>query len=293
MSGKSYANFGSVLKGILLLSLLALLGGCASIERLAIPNSDLISTSFTQSGTQDPLSHEHWNRFLGLYAQTDPDGVVRVNYGSVSDTDHKNLKGYIANLSAVDTTVLSKNAQLAYWANLYNAATVDVILDHYPVESIRDIRDSPFDLGPWENKRLSLRGRPMSLHDIEHGVVRAVWRDTPEIHYILNCASTGCPNLPQTAYSADTVEDAMRNAAAAYVNDPVRGVNVSPRGRLKVSKIYAWYRDDFGSSDEALLDHLRRYAEPDLRAQLELARSIGSYFYDWSLNDASIKESIH
>ncbi|MDP5071060.1 MAG: DUF547 domain-containing protein [Congregibacter sp.] len=269
---------------ILLAALLLLLGGCASVERLAIPDKILLSTNFAQSGTEDSVSHATLSRFLGLYTRKDDQGVVRLDYASVSTAEHRQLKAYIAGLVKVDTRVLTRNAQLAYWANLYNAVTADVVLDHYPVESIRNIKDGAFDLGPWEEKRLMLHGRPTSLHDIEHGIVRALWRDTPEIHYILNCASIGCPNLPQSAYSGDSIQRVMQEAAMAFVNDPHRGVSID-NNRLRISKIYSWYRPDFGGSDESILEHLRRYAKPDLSAQLTQCHSVNGYFYDWSLND--------
>jgi len=278
----------TVLQAALLSAMLAVLEGCTSIERIAIPKNVLISSDFIQSGTKDFVSHESWSQFLSLYTQKDRQGLVRVDYSSVLPADQAKLKAYIARLENVDTKPLSSNAQLAYWANLYNATTVDVILDHYPVDSIRQIKDGVFDLGPWEDKRLTINARPTSLHDIEHGIVRAVWSSTPEIHYILNCASAGCPNLPQTAFTGDSIENAMREAATVHINDPNRGVRVGPSGHLSISKIYAWYRGDFGNSDANVLRHLSKYAKPDLRAQLKNATSIDGYFYDWSLNDTTL-----
>lgn len=276
-----------MLRTAFLSAILLLMGGCTSIERLAIPKKVLISTDFAQNGSEDSVSHATWSQFLKLYTQTNAQGVVLLDYSSVLTVDHNKLKAYIARLEQVDTKPLTKNAQLAHWANLYNATTVNVILDNYPVNSIRHIKDRVFDLGPWEDKRLTINERPTSLHDIEHGIVRAAWSNTPEVHYILNCASTGCPNLSQMALTGDNIENAMHEAATAHINDPNRGVRLGLNGRLSISKIYAWYRGDFGNSDEAVLRHLRKYAKPQLRAQLENARTIDGYFYDWSLNDVT------
>lgn len=261
-----------------------LLVGCASLERLAIPESALIDTALQETGFTESINHAAWNKFLKENTTTDNQGVVRVAYKDVSPIDHQNLKNYIQMLASIDTKALSRNAQLAYWANLYNAQTVDVILDHYPVSSIRKIKDGFFDLGPWDNKRLNIAGKKLSLHDIEHGIVRPLWQDTPEVHYLLNCAAAGCPNLSLQAFQADTIENVMRNAATDYVNNS-RGVVVFDDGSIAVSKIYSWYIDDFGGSQQSILDHINQYAGKDLKEKLFGTKLIQQYFYDWSLND--------
>jgi hypothetical protein len=268
-----------------LLAATLVLGGCVVIERLAIPDKKLIDPKLGQSGAEDMISHASWDAFLQAYSAADSQGVVRINYAAVSPEHRESLKRYIAQLSTVALKSLTKDAQLAYWANLYNAATVDVILDHYPVSSIRKVKDGLLDIGPWGEKRLTLNGRPTSLHDIEHGIVRPLWSDTPEIHYILNCGAVGCPNLAQQAYTGDNVQNLMRQAASAYVNDPQRGVRMRDDGTLTLSKIYAWYRGDFGGSDAGILEHLRVYAAPTLKARLDADAVIRGYSYDWSLND--------
>ncbi|MFK7831284.1 MAG: DUF547 domain-containing protein [Congregibacter sp.] len=266
-------------------SMLLLSGGCGFIERLAIPDKKLIAKSLAQSGSESSVDHTAWDRFLQRYTLIDSEGVVRVDYASVTSASHKSLKDYIAELSAVDPARLTKNAQLAYWANLYNVKTVDVILDHYPVATIRNVKDGVFDLGPWEEKRLVVSELPLSLHDIEHGIVRPIWSTTPEVHYILNCAALGCPNLPQKAFTAHNVQELMRQAAVVYVNDAQRGVLTDDAGRVTLSKIYSWYRDDFGGSDASILNHLRSYAAPGLKSRLEGTEKIHEYTYNWSLND--------
>ncbi len=272
----------------LLFSLLCLLAmtACASIERIAIPKSNLADPSFQSAGKVAKVDHRAWDKFLKVHTIKDDVGIVRVKYGDVTSAQKQTLKKYLKALSAVDHTKLSKDAQLAYWANLYNAQTVDVILDNYPVESIRKIKDRPLDLGPWEDKRLTVNGKELSLHDIEHGIVRPLWNDEPRIHYILNCAAAGCPNLAQKAYTAQNIQQSLHGAAIAYVNDP-RGITVLPNGQIQASKIYSWYKGDFGGSNEAILDHIRKYADADLKAALKNKKRIAKYEYDWSLNDAA------
>lgn len=264
----------------------AAFAGCTSIERLAIPNARTIEADWTASAGAADVSHLAFSEFLARYATSDGDGVVRIAYGAVSGADATTLNAYLDTLQAVDPSTLTREGQLAYWINLYNAKTVSVILEHYPVRSIRAIRIHPIDPGPWDEARLYVTGRPLSLHDIEHGVLRPNWPEAPEIHYLLNCAAVGCPNLGLAAYTAENVGDALEQGARRYVNDP-RGVALQDDGKLRVSKIYAWYREDFGGSDAAVLDHLRRYAEPALRSRLAESTRIDGYVYDWALNDAS------
>ena len=262
------------------------LTACASVERIAIPKSKLADPSFQTAGQVAKVNHATWNRFLKANTVKDNAGIVRVKYADVTPAQKQGLKQYIKKLSSTDHTKLSKDAQLAYWANLYNAQTVDVILDNYPVESIRKIKDRPLDLGPWEDKRLNVNGKELSLHDIEHGIVRPLWNDEPRIHYILNCAAAGCPNLAQKAYTAQNVQQSLHDAAIAYVNDP-RGVTVLSNGQIQASKIYSWYKGDFGGSNEAILNHIRKYADDDLKAALKNKKRIAKYEYDWSLNDVA------
>ncbi len=259
------------------------LSACASLERLAIPDNSLTRPDLQGSGAVTRLDHGLWDSFLKDNTRKDSAGVVRVGYAQINDRQHADLKRYIRMLVTADATSLTKEAQLAYWVNLYNALTVDVILDHYPVASIRDIKGKGFDLGPWEDKRLLIKGVPTSLHDIEHGIIRPLWPDVPEIHYVLNCAAVGCPNLGQRAYTAQNITPALKAAAKSYVNDP-RGVRVNENGQVTASKIYSWYVDDFGGSEAAVLAHIQQYASPELATALAGKTGIQRYEYDWSLN---------
>ena len=162
---------------------------------------------------------------------------------------------------------LPRNEAFAYWANLYNAITLQVILDRFPVHSIRDIKsDGLFDpkayIGPWRTKRVTVEGKQLSLDDIEHEIMRPTFKD-PRVHYSVNCASFGCPNLPAKAWNAATLDADLDAAARDFINHP-RGVAVLAGGKLKVSSIYKWFRDDFGADDAAVIAHLKKYAKPEL-----------------------------
>jgi hypothetical protein len=251
----------------------------------AAPSADL----WPRWQRHDPASaatvdHSAWDRFLARYVQTGADGVNRVGYGRVAAADRSALSAYVANLTAVDVDALARREQLAFWINLYNALTVRVILDHYPVDSIQKINISPgfFAVGPWGKQLVTVAGEALSLDDIEHRILRPIWRD-PRVHYAVNCASIGCPNLRRGAYTGANVETALDEAARAYVNHP-RGAAFEREG-LFVSAIYKWFIDDFGGTSAAVLAHLRRYADPPLAARLASVRDIAGHRYDWALND--------
>ena len=228
------------------------------------------------------IDHEPWDRLLSVYLRQDATGINIFDYAGVSAADRAAIGAYVDRLSVVAISGYNRGQQLAFWFNLYNALTVKVVLDHYPVVTIRDI-DSAYRLGgPWRKKRITVEGERLSLDDIEHQIVRPIWRDA-RVHYGFNCAALGCPNLARTAFTAANTDRLLEAAARAYVNHP-RGVTIEG-GRLQVSKIYKWYREDFGGDDAGVLAHLRRYADPGLRAQLDGADRIARTAYDWALND--------
>ncbi len=272
--------------GLLVLGTIMILSFLAGQAR-AFPD---LPRRFATFENHDPASetqidHGSYATFLDRYLEEGQDGVNLVRYGAVTDEDHQTLKAYIRSLEQTKVTGLSKDEQFAFWTNLYNALTIDVILDAYPVDSIWSIRPTLFSLGPWGKERVSVEGVDLSLNDIEHGIMRPIWRD-PRIHYAVNCASIGCPNLRLEPYTAEGLDEALTEAARLYANHP-RGAALED-GRLVVSKIYRWYKEDFGDgSNQAIIDHIREYAEPDLASQLAEVDRIAQYRYDWSLNDAS------
>ncbi len=218
---------------------------------------------------------------LETYLSAPPDGVTRFAYGDVTEADHQTLKGYIQSLEAVDVATLNRDEQYAYWANLYNAVTLDVVLDAYPVDSIRQIKDGFFSAGPWGRAVVTVKGVALSLDNIEHDIMREVW-DDPRVHYAVNCASIGCPNLYAEPFTGATLDATLDRNARAYINHP-RGARVV-NGRLRASSIYRWYKSDFGRGDLGVINHMRQYAEPDLIKDLKGITEIYTTSYDWSLN---------
>jgi uncharacterized protein DUF547 len=253
--------------------------------RLPAPSARLVSTHWLQYDADASLRPDHaaWSRFFATYLVLGSDGVNRVAYGRVDTAGRALLDSYIATLEASAVSRLSRPEQLAYWINLYNAVTMRVVLQHYPVGSIRDIGGGLFGTGPWNAKLVIVEKEPLSLDDIEHGILRPIWRD-PRIHYALNCASISCPTLQPVAFTSENTERLLDEAARAYVNDR-RGVQITD-GRLIVSSIYVWYHEDFGAGETAMFDHLRHYASPSLAAELSRFRIPDGDAYDWRLIDA-------
>lgn len=231
------------------------------------------------------VDHTAWERILSAYIVASPDRINRFAYGRVSGADKKALKAYLTMLQGVKVTALKADEQRALWINLYNALTIDVVLDRYPVKSIKEISlgGSFFGSGPWAKALVTVEGRKLSLDNIEHDILRKVWRD-PRVHYAVNCASIGCPNLMAKAFTAAKLDEMLTQGARDYINHP-RGVKVGNDG-LTLSRIFSWYRRDFGANDSELLRHLSTYAEPALKKQLAGIDTIAGYDYDWSLNEA-------
>lgn len=231
------------------------------------------------SGTAD---HTAFDALLARRARNSRDGIVRVDYPGwkASVADRAALTAYIAALSRLSPLSLTRPEQFAFWANLYNAVTLDVVLDAYPVRSIRDIRSGVLP-GPWRRRLVTIGGVELSLDDIEHNILRKGWVE-PRVHYAVNCAAIGCPNLPLRAFRGATLGPTLDAAARAYVNTP-RAVRFDGEA-LVVSSIYKWYAADFGGSDARIIAHLARYADEPLRSRLQAATRIGRDTYDWSLN---------
>ncbi len=229
------------------------------------------------------VDHAAWDRFLEQYVRPGSDGINRVAYDQVTAADRKSLDRYIGALSSTPARSLSRAEQLPFWVNLYNALTLRVVLEHYPVASIRDIDISPgfFADGPWGKKLVTVEREELSLDDIEHRILRPIWRD-PRIHYAVNCASLGCPDLQPRSMTAENAEAFLEDGARAFINHP-RGARIAD-GDLRVSSIYEWFEADFGDDDAGVIAHLRNYAKGELAAGLSGVSRIAGDDYDWRLN---------
>jgi len=195
------------------------------------------------------------------------------------DVDRAALKGYLAALSKVDEKELkswSREEQMAFLINAYNAFAVEKILTRYP--DIRSIWDFGKIFGnPFKDEFFTLLGRKMSLDGIEHGMLRKDYRE-PRVHYAVNCASVGCPMLREEAYVAARLERQLEEQARRFLSD--RSRNRFHEGRLEVSKIFDWFKEDFEPRQAYFARYAKVLGYPGGEVPLTFLD------YDWSLNDS-------
>ncbi len=251
----------------------------------------MITKSLT---TNNDSAAQAWQTIIDKYLvenspdndpNNDKDAIARFDYARLKaqDEDRSALTHYIHSLKHQKPSQMNADAATAYWANLYNALTIDLVLDHYPVKSIRDIGKNPFKKGPWKQKIITIEGKKLSLDNIEHDILRHQY-PSPFLHYMLNCASLGCPNLNRSLWRADSLKPDQHAAAKAYIRSS-RGLSVMPDGSLAASSIYQWFKKDFGQTQAQVLEHMLPFANPAQAAAIKAGSSIKHYHYDWSLND--------
>jgi hypothetical protein len=165
----------------------------------------------------------------------------------------------------------SSNQKLAYWINAYNLFTIKLIVDNYPVSSIKDIANGK----PWDKKFIELDGKKMSLNDIENGIIRKQFNE-PRIHFAVNCASISCPKLLNQEYTASNLNSLLEKQAKRYIND--KNENTFTANSAQISNIFDWYKVDF---DGGVIPFLNKY----LAAPLPLNAKISYKEYNWNLNN--------
>lgn len=228
------------------------------------------------------VDHTLWQNLLDTYLDSKhPSGINRFNYAKVNTKDLKTLGSYIKQLQQINPHDLNRAEQKAFWINLYNALTVELIVKNYPVKSITKLGKGFFAFGPWDDVLINIQGQELTLNNIEHGILRPFFNDE-RIHYAVNCASMSCPNLSATAYTANNTEQLLEQGAKQYINHN-RGVSFN-EGELKISSIYHWYKEDFGGNDKSLIKHFIHYAESPLAKQLSEYQGDIEHDYDWALN---------
>lgn len=270
---------------------LASLAGCAGLllphaaTAASVPKAEV----WDRWTRHDPasgrvLNHTLWSNFLSRYLQDDADGIRRLRYADISGDDRGLLRVYLDELQRTEVSRLRRDEQRAYWINLFNAQTVKLVADRYPLVSIQQIGISPgfFAKGPWGAKLLKVEDENLTLDDIRHRILRPIWRDA-RTHYALNLAAVGSPNLAREPYTAANLERLLEAGARAFVNHP-RGARVED-GKLQVSSLYTDYRDDFGRHDGDVIAHLHLYADDALSAALDEIKRISGDAFDWQLND--------
>ena len=220
------------------------------------------------------IDHSPWDQLLKKYVRDD--GTV--DYAGFV-TDSAELNAYLETLSAElpDPVAWSTSDQIAFWINAYNAFTVKLVADNYPVESIKDIkRGIPMVNSVWDIKFINIGGEEFDLNKIEHKVLRKD-HDEPRIHFAVNCASVSCPNLRAEAYTGDLLDQQLDEQAKLFLADPTK--NEIASDKIRISKIFQWFKGDF-TDDGTLIDFLNKYSP----TQIEQGAKVSYLEYDWNLN---------
>lgn len=217
-----------------------------------------------------------WDRLLAKYY----DPQRGMNYGALKAHDSATLKALRHDLGTTDLRGLGRDQQLAYWINLYNVNAVGIVVDHYPVKSIRDISTDPIRrLNVFERDLVPFAGEMISLDRIEHEQIRKRFRD-PRIHFAINCAAKSCPPMPSRALRGADLNPVLEAQTRAFVNHfPIE--RKKNHTVIHVTRIMDWFADDFGDR----IAFLRRYLTPANRSRLKGDVRVEFSDYDWSLND--------
>ncbi|MDX2464485.1 MAG: DUF547 domain-containing protein [Porticoccus sp.] len=254
---------------------------CCSV--LAAPSADYWAYwDKSDENSYNSIDHSRWNKILQTYViDKHSSGVNRFKYAAVTPKDQKNLTRYIKTLEKTDPRVYNRREQKAYWLNLYNAVTVKLVLDNYPIKSMQDIGNKMIKRGPWNKPLINVIGQRLSLNDIEHRILRPIWQDH-KIHFGLSCASISCPNILPVAFTGTNVRPLLKQAGRDYINHP-RGISLK-NGKLKASSMFNWYQTDFAKSESKLMKVFAYYTEDKVALYLLGYQGKIDYNYDWQLN---------
>ena len=234
------------------------------INRDTIPVIETISES--ENIIAKIINHSEWDNLLQKYVTINGN----VNYKGFKNEELK-LNSYLAHLSNyTPDDSWSKDEKMAYWINTYNAFTVKLIIDNYPISSIKDIES------PWDIQFINLGDKTFSLNDIEHKILRKM--NDPRIHFGIVCASISCPKLQNEAFEASKLNDQLDNATKEFLTDPSK--NNFTETSIKISKIFKWFAKDF-KNEGTLVDFLNNYSE------ITISQNAKKTFkdYDWNLNE--------
>jgi len=243
----------------------------------------LITAALFLLSSAHAFDHQHtkWNKVLQSYTKK-VDNQVLVNYKELksnAQTLNKYLKT-LENLNKEEFKSFSTKEKLSFWINAYNAYTLKIVIDHYPVKSIKDIKSGWFSSGPWSKEFIPLFKDKISLDHIEHEIVRKQFNE-PRIHFALNCASIGCPSLLQVPFTATKLEEQLNQSATHFLKNEDKNFEKGPT--LHVSKIFKWYGEDFDSQFGSFENYIIQTLNlPKKDYQIKYNN------YDWNLNEYSL-----
>lgn len=226
----------------------------------------ILCFGWTFFGFSQDLKHELWSELLAKHVSNSGE----VNYKSFAK-DSVKLKEYISYLAKnTPSKNTAKNEKLAYWINLYNALTVDLIVHHYPIKSIKDIKN------PWKQRLWKTANLSYNLDEIEHDILRKM--NEPRIHFAIVCASISCPKLQNQAYTANLLETQLTKATKEFLADNTK--NEITENELKLSKIFKWFTKDF-ETNGTVIDFINQYTTTTISGDAK----INYKNYNWNLNE--------
>jgi Protein of unknown function, DUF547 len=224
-----------------------------------------------------PINHAIFDSLLKKYVNNDgfvnykgflTDSVQFNSYLDLLSRNHPNEKNW------------SKEERLAYWINAYNAFTIKLICNYYPVKSIKDIKSGiPFVSDTWTISFIKIEGKTYNLNDIEHGIIRPKFND-PRIHFAVNCASKGCPPLRNEAFMASKLDAQLDEQAKNFINDGNRN-KIESANKADLSKIFTWFSGDFKKAAPSVIAFINKYSNTKLSEKATLDYQD----YDWNLNE--------
>ena len=233
------------------------------------PEDEIEVINIVEQAVIDKPSHFNWDYLLHLHVSSKGD----VDYKSFKK-DSEPLGKYLKLLSDFPPkNNWSKNEKLAYWINLYNASTVKLILDNYPISSITEINNGK----PWDLKFIKSGNNIYSLNQIENDIIRPRFKE-PRIHMAVNCAAISCPKIMNKAFVAEKLSSQLTKQAKAFVQNELK--NKLTKSSVKISKIFEWYEDDF-EADGGIIAFLKKYSDQEINENA----SISYLDYNWKLNE--------
>ena len=213
-------------------------------------------------------NNEIWTNLLKKYVSSDG----KVNYKGLKK-ESKKVDEYISQLKKnIPLTTWSSNEKKAYWINTYNAFTIKLVLEKYPLKSIKDLTFN--GKSAWDYKWIEIGENKLSLNDIENNKLRKNFND-PRIHFILNCASFSCPLLLNKAFTSENIDDLLTQQTKIFINDKLK--NKITSSKIEISEIFSWYKEDF----ENVIMFLNKYSS----VKIDEKATITYLPYNWSLND--------
>jgi len=239
----------------------------------------LFVTGITRFVFAGGFDHSIFDQVLKTYVNDQ--GLV--DYNGIADD--QSFKRYMESLKTAPVESMSRDGQLAFWINAYNAVTIDKVIKWKPKKSVRET----FIPGVWTGTKFfttrehTVAGRLVSQDDIEHEILRKQLKE-PRIHFVIICASLGCPPLPRFAYTEENVQTKLEEETRKYINSE-RGTRIdSTNNRLYLSKLFDWFAGDFEYKSGSVLGFIKPYLDEKALAFVEQAPKIKWIEYNWALN---------